>query len=75
MKRHAISYPSLNKDLCLADTINTTVDAGKKAAEEAKAQAAKAAEDAKEKARLAAKAAEDEAKRVASKSNTFGGFL
>lgn len=64
--------PSINKDICPADTINTTVDATKKAAEDAKAQAAKAAEDAKEKARLAAKAAEDEAKRVASKSCLYG---
>lgn len=43
------------------------MDATKKAAEDAKAQAAKAAEDAKEKARLAAEAAQEEAKRVASK--------
>lgn len=62
----------MNKDLCSIDTINTTVDATKKAAEDAKAAAAKAAEDAKEKARQAAKAAEEEAKRVASKWNKIG---
>lgn len=52
-----------------SDTINTTVDTTKKAAEDAKAQAVKAAEEAKEKARLAAEAAKEEAKRAASKFN------
>lgn len=50
------------------DTINSTVDTTKKAAEDVKAQALKTAEEAKEKARLAAEAAKTEAQRVASKS-------
>lgn len=56
---------------CCPDTINTTVDNTKKAAEEAKAQALKAAEEAKEKARQAADAAAAEAKRAASKFSRY----
>lgn len=50
----------------VSDTINSTVDTTKKAAEDVKSQAVKVAEEAKEKTRLAAEAAKEEAKRVAS---------
>lgn len=51
----------------VTDTINTTVDTTKKAAEDVKSQVVKAAEEAKEKASQAAEAAKEEAKRAASK--------